>query len=400
MALLVTLLPAGAAAQDDPELISVDLAQQLADRHAPVVMLRAQEQPCDADGEPYGPASVEIVVGNPEVVLRQLGSGNPVIRSAPTAADLHGLGKGFYLDFPGDALDPGCLYETDFNRYTEDLPPTVYAHIVQQEDHPDLLALQYWIYWYYNDWNNKHESDWEGIQILFEASSIEEALAGEPVSVGYAQHEGGERADWDSSKLDRDGQRPVVYSSAGSHASYFDSALYLGRSGGEGFGCDNTDAPSERVDPEVVVLPDRVDDPEDPLAWLGYEGRWGERQSGPFNGPTGPAAKGRWLEPIDWHDELRPTSVVIPGGDSAGSSVILAFCGVVEWGSAQIIVMRTSPLRLLLTAAVAFLLARWLIRRTDWARVPASPLRRRRRAGQILRDYNEGAASPRKSTVL
>ena len=135
---------------------------------------------------------------------------------------------------------------------------------------PATVFLQYWTYWYYNDWNNKHESDWEGINLMFEASSVEEALASEPVDVGYAQHEGGERADWDDPKLERDGDRPVVYSSAGSHASYYGSALYLGRAASEGFGCDDTSGPSERVDPEVVVLPDSVDDPTDPLAWVSY----------------------------------------------------------------------------------------------------------------------------------
>ena len=40
-----------------------------------------------------------------------------------------------------------------------------------------------------------------------------------------------------------------------------------------------------------IVLPDSVDDPDDPLAWLAFNGRWGERQTGSFNGPTGPATK-------------------------------------------------------------------------------------------------------------
>ncbi len=56
---------------------------------------------------------------------------------------------------------------------------------------------------------------------------MEEALASEPAEVAYAQHEGGETAAWDAKKLERDGTRPVVYSSRGSHASYFGSALYL-----------------------------------------------------------------------------------------------------------------------------------------------------------------------------
>lgn len=379
-AALAASLPGDATAQDaDPSAV-----QELADRYAPIVMIKQQEHACDDDGEPYEPASVEVVLGNPQIVLRQVGTGDPVMQTAPTAADVSELREGFYLDSPGNALEPGCIYERDFAAYNEGRVPTAYAHVAMQEDRPDQLALQYWFYWYYNDWNNKHEGDWEGIQLLFDVGTVDEALTVDPVSVGYAQHEGGERADWDSSKLDRDGTRPIVFASAGSHASYFGSALYIGRSANEGFGCDNTDGPSRRLDTTAVVLPDEVDD-GDPLAWVAFEGRWGERHGGPFNGPTGPADKDRWTTPIDWHDDLRSSSVIVPAGDGAATEVIATFCDIVEWGSGQLIAATTSPLRFGITVIVVLGLALWLVRRTDWSRVDPQPLVARRRAGQILR---------------
>jgi hypothetical protein len=362
-----------------------DAAQQLADRYAPIVMLKAQDEECDTYGEPYAPMSVEAVLGNPQIALRQVGNGDPTVMRGPTAQDLYGLGAGFYLDFPGDSLQPGCLFERDFRRYTTDSEATVYAHIARQADEPDKLALQYWIYWYYNDWNNKHESDWEFIQLLFPASTVEEALGVEPESVGYAQHEGGERASWDSDKLEREGTHPVVYSSVGSHASYYGSALFLGRSGSEGFGCDNTDGPSRRVDPAVVVLPDVVASGGGEFAWLGFEGRWGERHDGPFNGPDGPYRKARWTEPVDWHDGLRASSVIVPTGDAQAEQLVGAFCGVVEWGSVQFIKLQTSPTRLLVTLGLVVALGAWLIHRTSWERVDPLPIVARRRSGQILR---------------
>lgn len=374
-----------AHAEQEPPPAADDPAQQLVERFAPIIMLKQQSDDCDADGEPYGPTAADIVLDNPEVALRQVGSENPVVKWAPGAADLAGLGEGFFLDFPGSSLSPECIYERDFEKFTADRPATVYAHIVQPIDAPDKLVVQYWTYWYYNDWNNKHESDWEGISLLFDASSIEEALSSEPTEVGYSQHEGGERADWDSGKLEREGDRPVIYSSAGSHASYFGSAVYLGRSASEGFGCDDTSGPSDRVSPDVVLLPDSVDDPDDPLAWVSFEGRWGERQSGPFNGPTGPVSKDRWLDPLPWFDELRPSSVVIPAGDSDVASVVGAFCGVVEAGSHALITFKVSPSVALLGFLIVFGLARFLIGRTDWTPVATEPLRRRRRAGQIIR---------------
>ncbi|MFW2382904.1 MAG: Vps62-related protein [Acidimicrobiales bacterium] len=388
----------GAGAEDLAD-VDPEAALELAEKYVPIMMLKAQEAACDPKGEPYGPTAADIVLDNPEILLRQVGPGNPVITTGPSGSELFGLSEGFFLDFPGGALEPGCIYEKDFQKYSDGTPAVVYAHIVQQDDHPDQLALQYWFYWYYNDWNNKHEGDWEGIQLLFSASSIEDALATEPTSIGYAQHEGGEIAEWDSSKLERDGSHPMVFSSAGSHASYFGSAVYLGRSGSEGFGCDNTDGPSNRVEPEVVVLPDSVTDPTSSLAWLGFDGRWGERQGGPFNGPTGPTAKGRWLEPIDWHEELRPSSVVIPAGDSFGASVISGFCGVVEWGSGTLISFTTSPSKVIIGFGLLFLMISWLTRRTDWTRVAPLPLRRRRQSGQIIRVAGAAYATDTRSLL-
>ncbi len=380
------MLAAPAEAQDGS---TISPEQQLVEKYAPIMMLKAQDGPCDPDGEPYAPTSVDIVLDNPDVVLRQVGNDDPVLATAPSASDLYGLSEGFYLDFPGSAFTPGCIYEQDFDRYTGTVTgqrePVVYAHIATQDDEPDKLAVQYWFYWYFNDWNNKHESDWEGIQLLFDVGTVDEALQTEPVSTGYAQHEGGERAGWDSSKLERDGSRPFVYPSAGSHASYYGSALYLGRSASEGFGCDTTDGPSVRTDPTVVLLPTSVSGPDDDLAWLGFNGRWGERQGGPFNGPTGPPDKERWTNPVDWHDELRADSVVVPSGDSQSDVIINSFCGVVAAGSGVLVTLQTSPLTLVVAIAVLFFVAKWLIGRTVWNKVSAIPMVARRRAGEIIR---------------
>jgi hypothetical protein len=362
-----------------------DAARELAERHAPIVMLREQSAPCDVEGEAFAPMAVDVVLDNDDVLLRQAGTGDPVVRRAPTAADLFGRGDGFFLDFNGLALEPGCVYEKDFDSYTAGTDPVVYAHVVQQPDEPGYVAVQYWLYWYYNDWNNTHESDWEFIQLLFEASTVEEALASEPIEVGYAQHEGGERADWDSDKLEREGARPVVYSSAGSHASYFDSSVFLGRSGSEGFGCDTTIGPSVRTDPGVVLLPTTVDDADDEFAWLAFTGRWGERQRGAFNGPTGPNTKPQWEAPVDWYRELRGASVAIPGSDDGSTTILDTFCSVVEIGADQLRAAQQSPTMTVVVLVLAAAAVRLLARRTDWSSVPAVPLWRRRRTGQMIR---------------
>ncbi|MEM9748575.1 MAG: hypothetical protein AAF945_17910, partial [Actinomycetota bacterium] len=402
--LVVAAAPAAQAQADE------SLERELAERYAPVIEIKRQADECDDEGEPYAPMPVEVILDNPQVALRQVGRNDPVVMRAPGAADLFGLGEGFYLDFPGDSLSPGCIYEKDFDRYTEGVEPAVYARVSVEPHEPDEgddagdgadVYVQYWFWWYYNDWNNTHESDWEGIVLRFDAPTVEQALADGPAEVGYAQHEGGERAGWDDAKLDRDGDRPVVHSSRGSHASYFGSALYLGRSASEGFGCDETSGPSDRLRPDVIVLPDTVESADDPFAWLGFEGRWGERQSGPFNGPTGPTEKERWDEPAEWFDELRDASVVVPAGDSQARFIVDVFCGAVEGGSSLLIVATTSPVALVVAVAALVLGLRALARRTVWTPVPATPLRRARRAGQAFRGaFDEYRGAPLGFAVL
>ena len=132
----------------------------------------------------------------------------------------------------------------------------MYAHVARDPGYPGKLALQYWFFYVFNDFNNLHEGDWEMIQLDFDASSAHEALKQDPVAVGYSSHEGAERADWDEDKLEIvDGTHPVVYPAAGWHANKYTAALYLGSSAKAGVGCDDTRGP------HVQVLSHREDDP-------------------------------------------------------------------------------------------------------------------------------------------
>ncbi len=71
------------------------------------------------------------------------------------------------------------------------------------------------------------------------------------------QHAGGERAGWEDSKVDKEGTHPIVYPAAGSHATFYDSTVYVQNgSKGSGVGCDNTSEPLR----EVQVRPDRDPD--------------------------------------------------------------------------------------------------------------------------------------------
>jgi hypothetical protein len=362
-------------------------AQELADRYAPIVALKDRSGACQlgtAEGEQWRPTTVQIILGNPEVTLRGPGRGSAVVKEAPTSADLYGEGKGYFLDFPGNPLNPGCTYEQDGRRFAEGAPSLAYAHITGEEGVPGKLALEYWFYYYFNDFNNKHESDWEGIQLVFDADTVEEALLVEPTEVGYAQHEGGERADWDDRKLEKIGDHPVVYPAAGSHASYYSDRLWLGRGASEGIGCDDSTGPSHQVQLAAVVVPSEPQTADGNLAWLAYDGLWGEKERAPNNGPTGPNTKDRWLAPMTWQDELRRASVSVPAARTFGPSVSGAFCGGVEFAAGALTGFFDAPVATILVFVVVFGLVALLVWRTRWRPVQAEPIRVQRGIGQIL----------------
>jgi hypothetical protein len=328
--------------------------QQLADKYAPIAGLRDQEEPCDRSGEGYFPAPIELVLGNPEITLKRHVEGSDtdtVVKEAPTAQDLVGLDVSYYLDFPGDPNEAGCTYETDFKRFVADsgAQPTTYAHVVT--DHfRGKVVVQYWFWYYFNDWNNTHESDWEMVQLAFDAFSVEEALNEEPSEIGYAQHGSGEISGWDDDKLGRDGDRIVVYPAAGSHGTYYDQQLYIGwGENGTGFGCDNTSEPSTLVPLDVVLLPDDPQ-PDGEFAWLLYDGRWGELKSWEYNGPQGPNAGTKWNQPMASMETWRDFSVSVPASRAIGPNATDLFCGLTSGGSKLLTQLWNSPAALLTVA--------------------------------------------------
>jgi hypothetical protein len=251
--------------------------------------------------------------------------------------------------------------------------------------HPGRLALQYWLFYVYNDWNNLHEGDWEMIQLDFDATDSAQALAKRPSSVGYSQHEGAEKASWGSHKLQLvDGTHPVVYPAAGSHANFFDEGLFLGSSAEQGVGCDNTNGPHDDLRPAVATIPSDPAQARAKFPWIDFQGRWGELQPAFFNGPTGPNLKTQWTEPITWSEHWRDESFTVPAGSAFGTAATDFFCHAIGNGSRALVQLVHRPLQLTLVLAALALLLIYALSRTSWR--PAAPLRlaRRRAWGQTL----------------
>lgn len=120
--------------------------------------------------------------------------------------------------------------------------PTVYAHVVRGGGSlAGCVAIQYWMAYFYNDWQNVHEMDWEQVTVyvrLNDGAAVSEA---DPKMCGFSVHDGGLVVPWDKEKRkplylylgalllglrnDETGFRseddhPIVYVAQGSHANY------------------------------------------------------------------------------------------------------------------------------------------------------------------------------------
>jgi hypothetical protein len=371
----------GAQAAGGPE-------QRLVDTYSPIVMLRDQTEdpPCNNTQEQFQPTTVNVMLGNPRVQLVNPGHNGEVVTRAPTAEDVAGLDQGYHLNIPGNPLHPGCDYAKDYEALKEsgDGPAITYARIAREKGTFGLV-VQYWFFYYFNQFNDLHEGDWEGMQIAFEADTAREALSVGPSEIALFQHEGGERASWDDSKVEKDGNHPVVYPAAGSHATFYGPAVYVENgSGGSGLGCDNTTEPLQRVEPKPVLVPTNPR-PNGQFAWLTFEGHWGQKEKGYSNGPQGPIDKLQWDEPFTWMSGVRTRSPELPSGFFVGPQVTGAFCATVKAASG-LVNLDTESRPAAIAVVVGFiLLVVLLVRLTRWRPVELTPLRQERAFGQLVR---------------
>jgi hypothetical protein len=223
-----------------------------------------------------------------------------------------------------------------------------YGRVVRQDG---WIALQYWFFHAFNDWRsgffgvNDHEADWEMACIYLYEDEGELV----PEWAAYSSHDfSGDdlRRRWDDPELHKENGHPVVYSAAGSHASYFAPGEYLteleipvlspvaralgtarklwrrmlrqyrGESNGtpghvfsfafvdyaRGDGFSIGPGAEVEWDDAVVIDP--------PPAWIsGYRGLWGLYARDPVAGEDAPAgpmfnrdgtARLAWRDPIGW----------------------------------------------------------------------------------------------------
>ena len=111
----------------------------------------------------------------------------------------------YYVDAPGDDRPSGVDGLSRWRRRwrqvvqpegPEQAPalsayrPTQYAHVFWWNRAQGLLAIQYWFYYPFNEWVNRHEGDWEHIQIVLRGpSKLDAQAAFQPVAHQFFFHE-------------------------------------------------------------------------------------------------------------------------------------------------------------------------------------------------------------------
>jgi hypothetical protein len=157
-------------------------------------------------------------------------------------------------------------------------------------DSDGRLWLQYWFYYFYNDYNlaggiGLHEGDWEMAQLRMATHG------GEPDLAVYAQHVHAEEASWaDVEKLPDNPDTPVIYVARGSHASYFNEGYHETEAW-----FDIADGKRKTPKLELDIIGDDVP------GWLRWRGRWGDTKARiPWieqPSPQGPIAHSQWNDP-------------------------------------------------------------------------------------------------------
>ncbi len=264
------------------------------------------------------------------------------------------------IKYKRGAVKPRNAWESYFeilqkqgDHADEEYPNTTYAHFVEGEKGTrleGLMAIQYWFFYYYNDWRASHAGDWEHIVVVLKDSPQGEV----PYACAYSAHHGGYRLDWRNVQTADDdglteseggkqgGTHPVVYVASGSHANYYyGSSKYvtttevLGKSlttdklpfGGEFSDFTVGKSPESTILPIVKVVPESDNGKwTGEWRWLNFNGRWGStgadlwdnllslfrKRKSINDAPGSLPERSNWIDPFYWinHqciDPLPPT---------------------------------------------------------------------------------------------
>lgn len=349
LACIILAVVAFAAVAAHPADAETTPEQQLAETYSPIAYYAPLEDICLTNGEAFRPAPVDVLWNRDGVLLRSTAKGaqkdDPVIAERPSAQQVGASNSTTdYIELPGDPLDPGCTYRRDWQQIEQEtgVEPSTITHIVVDEANHKVV-VEYWFWYWFNEWNDNHESDWEMIMVVFDAGSVEEALQVEPEYTGYAQHTGGELAAWNDSQLQKEGTHPLVFPSVGSHSTHYSRDLYIGWAPSRGIGCDDARDNSIRT-PLTPILVDDDPDPTGAQAWALFPGLWGQRAPVPSSGPNAPLVHQQWTDPIATMSTWRSSSFTVPIARTFGVSSTDLFCSVTAFSGKALLFKQRNPM--------------------------------------------------------
>jgi hypothetical protein len=156
------------------------------------------------------------------------------------------------------------------------------VHGHARRDGQGRLWLQYWLFYYYNDYQllgplsgGDHEGDWELVQLRLDA-------ADRAVQAVYSQHRQAQSRPFT-------GVTPTVYVARGSHANYFSRGAQW-----TGNWFDQADGRGPQIVPALDVL-------EDTTPWVLWPGFWGDTKKGVLpldaDSPVSPGVRPHWRDP-------------------------------------------------------------------------------------------------------
>jgi len=367
-------------------VLTNNLAISLATTFAPTLVIFPEDQAKVPYGDPrprqedtgdYHPCPVELVCDNFWLYrgrrrfrdLWSIGRGRPhsfsserewlfsLVKQGTSLSEAVINLKGVEVNSPTTAWDKYFSIISHSLSRQEDAHPypvVIYARVLSGQDVESVeqtlpngyksedVAVQYWLFYYYNYWWNLHEMDWEMITLIVRPARNDQW---EPFKVGYAAHVAGHQRQWSRvRRYPEASNSPLVFVAAGSHASYFEykaggynvitrqvrhipwlrrllrriiRRLPFDLLKGDMVDFVPPEDPDFFIHPRILLIPSNPprDDPQ--WWWMHFPGMWGEKPDKSVDlgdadltligeGPRGPWKQGpRWDNPFLWVEKCK-----------------------------------------------------------------------------------------------